>query len=273
MDVEMLSQEHCSKCEEAKQILKGRGFTIIEFDQLALFERDDRAEVMAALAENDGRYPVMRLKGGCRWMGSVQEILQEAQQLRENAKGKREPFNLTNLFERKPSMTETQNPYLRAAEMMEHHPTTGGSYALAKAILSLYSDENCYSIRECLDGRDADITRVIVEMVAHYAQRGEDQTLRMAGKKACQMYPHLLEIGYAGYLAKNQASEHPCQSVASLQELPKKAGVSVDESLLREIAGAATLDDSEEALAQVQGLTRKGLARCREARANRDSGR
>lgn len=104
-------------------------------------------------------------------------------------------------------MTTTQNPYLRAAEMMKRHPTTSGSYALAKAILSLYNDENCYSIRECLDGRDSDITRVIVEMVAYYAGRGEDQSLRDAGEAVCEFYPHLLEIGYAGHLAKISAGE------------------------------------------------------------------
>lgn len=99
-------------------------------------------------------------------------------------------------------------PYGRACQMLTRHPGTSGSLALAKAVLSLYNDENCYSIRECLDGRDADITRVIVEMVGYYAQRGENQALRDAGELVCQFYPLLLEIGYAGHLAKVEARKN-----------------------------------------------------------------
>lgn len=91
--------------------------------------------------------------------------------------------------------------------MMTRHPGTGGSVALGKMILSLYNDENCFAFRECVDGRDCEITQVCLDMAACYAQRGEDEALRAAGRLACETYPHLPEIGYAGHLAKRAAGE------------------------------------------------------------------
>jgi len=100
-----------------------------------------------------------------------------------------------------------KTPYERAYEMLTRHPGTGGSYALGKMILSLYNDENCFSFRECVDGRDAEIVQVCIDMAVYYAQRGEDEALRAVGRKVCEAYPRLLEIGYAGHLAKVDAAE------------------------------------------------------------------
>lgn len=78
MEVEMLTQQDCSKCEEAKKALQANGINVLTFSQAQLYVRDDRSEVMAELAINDFSFPVMRLKGSNRWTGSVQDILLEA---------------------------------------------------------------------------------------------------------------------------------------------------------------------------------------------------
>jgi hypothetical protein len=101
----------------------------------------------------------------------------------------------------------TMTPYERAYEMLRKHPGTGGSCALAKMILSLYNDENGFAFRECVDGRDSEIVQVCLDMAAYYARHGEDEALRIVGGKVCKFYPHILDIGYAGYLAKCEAAK------------------------------------------------------------------
>lgn len=98
-------------------------------------------------------------------------------------------------------------PYELAYEMMVRHPGTGGCYALGKMILSLYNDENCYSFRECVDGRDDELVKVCIDMAVYYAHHGEDESLREVGSKVCKSYPRLLAIGYAGHLAKVEEAE------------------------------------------------------------------
>ena len=83
IEVEMLTQERCGQCEEAKRILQGSGIAVTEFSQQDMYGRENRAEIMAALADNDCRFPVMCLKGSGQWTGNVLEILQEVRERRE----------------------------------------------------------------------------------------------------------------------------------------------------------------------------------------------
>ena len=82
-EVEMLTQDNCGQCAEAKRVLQGYGLMVTEFSQLDMFGRNDRVDVMSALAANDCKFPVMCLKGSDLWTGSVQGILQEVRKHRE----------------------------------------------------------------------------------------------------------------------------------------------------------------------------------------------
>ena len=82
-EVEMLTQERCGQCADTKRILQGYGLTVAEFSQQDLYVRNDRVDVMSALAENDCKFPVMCLKGTDLWTGNIQEILQEVRKRRE----------------------------------------------------------------------------------------------------------------------------------------------------------------------------------------------
>ena len=152
-------------------------------------------------------------------------------------------------------MNSESVPYDKAFRMLTTHPYTGGSYALAKMILSLYNDENCYSFRECVDGRDYDIREICVEMALYYARYGEDAHLRMIGEKVCAIYPHLLEIGYAGHLAKvacsrqepSHARNDQPEEIPDLRTLAENAGVQNDLSRNRN-------NDTQES--RDQGVTR-----------------
>ena len=80
MEVEMLTQERCGQCEETKSVLQANDITVTEFSQQQMYCRDDRTAVMAALADNDCRFPIMHLKGSDHWTGNMQEILQEVRE-------------------------------------------------------------------------------------------------------------------------------------------------------------------------------------------------
>ena len=76
--VEMLTQEHCGQCRKLKEMLEESGLQVEEIPYGKLYERGNRAEMMAALSLNDCRFPVMHLRGSESWTGDVQEVLHEA---------------------------------------------------------------------------------------------------------------------------------------------------------------------------------------------------
>jgi hypothetical protein len=73
---------------------------------------------------------------------------------------------------------------------------------LAKLILSLWSEDAAFSLRECISSFDD--TRLVWadEMTTHFFRFRFDQFLEDAAKKVVLICPHLLEKGLAGSHAK-----------------------------------------------------------------------
>jgi len=94
------------------------------------------------------------------------------------------------------------SPYDEALQFIKQHPGTGGAGSLAKLVLSLYNQICGYSFAECVGNLDAHLTNLAVRMAKDYAERGETDDLRAAGKIiADDLYPGLWEMS----LAMNEA--------------------------------------------------------------------
>ena len=93
-------------------------------------------------------------------------------------------------------------PYTAALAIIKRHYTSGGSVALAKFVLSLYNDENCFAFRECIAPLDSNNIVLCLEMARYFAIHGEDEELREVGREICKLYPRLLDIGMAGHDTK-----------------------------------------------------------------------
>ncbi len=101
--------------------------------------------------------------------------------------------------------TKTDTPYHAAWEFITRHSTSGGSYRLAKLVLSLYNgDDYPFSIRECLEGLDSERTRLAAQMLSFFMNHGEDASLRTVGKKVYKHYPHLVKLGEVMYTARQE---------------------------------------------------------------------
>lgn len=75
--VEMVKQENCPRCEDAKKALFLRGITVVEITLATLEQRADRHEIMAEVQLADGKVSIMRLAGTGRWFTSIEELLIE----------------------------------------------------------------------------------------------------------------------------------------------------------------------------------------------------
>lgn len=95
-----------------------------------------------------------------------------------------------------------ENPYLAGLELVKIHHGTSGQAALAKCILSLYNANHAFSIGEILGPLDSRYTKVVLEMVAAYAARGETAELRQAGEYVLDNFPRLVELSNAMYDAR-----------------------------------------------------------------------
>ena len=92
---------------------------------------------------------------------------------------------------------KTNNPYLVALDLVKQNSGTSGQAALAKCILSLYNREHAFSLGEVLGPLDARYTAVILDMVTAYADRGETEELREAGRWVYGDFPRLVELSDA----------------------------------------------------------------------------
>lgn len=92
---------------------------------------------------------------------------------------------------------KTNNPYLVALDLVKQNSGTSGQAALAKCILSLYNREHAFSLGEVLGPLDARYTAVILDMVTAYADRGETEELREAGRWVYGNFPRLVELSDA----------------------------------------------------------------------------
>ena len=100
-------------------------------------------------------------------------------------------------------MLKNENPYLAGLELVKIHSGTSGQVALAKCILSLYNSNHAFSIGEILGPLDSRYTKVVLDMVAAYADRGETAELRQAGEYVYSAFPRLVEMSEAMYNARN----------------------------------------------------------------------
>lgn len=89
------------------------------------------------------------------------------------------------------------NPYLAGLELVKRHSGTSGQTSLAKCILSLYNSEHYFSIGDILGPLDHFYTSTVLAMVSEYAQHGETEELRTAGKYAYENFPGLVELSNA----------------------------------------------------------------------------
>lgn len=97
--------------------------------------------------------------------------------------------------------------YANAWKYLSKHETSGSSIQMAKFVLSLYNEENAFSLRECTRTIDEEGDRIIIDLVAHFLNVGEDRELVDIGAKIEKLYPHLIKIGYAGHLAKIECAK------------------------------------------------------------------
>lgn len=100
--------------------------------------------------------------------------------------------------------TKTNNPYLAALDLVKRHSGTSGQAALAKCILSLYNREHAFSLGEVLGPLDAQYTRIVLDMVIAYAERGETEELREAGRYVYNNFPRLIELSNAMSSARSE---------------------------------------------------------------------
>jgi hypothetical protein len=94
------------------------------------------------------------------------------------------------------------NPYLAGLDLVKQHSGTSGQSALAKCIFSLYNSDNAFSIAEVLSPLDNRYTAVVLAMVQAYADRGETEELRQAGKYVFENFPGLVKLSNAMYEAR-----------------------------------------------------------------------
>lgn len=99
-------------------------------------------------------------------------------------------------------MLKNENPYLAGLELVKIHSGTSGQVALAKCILSLYNSNHAFSIGEILGPLDSRYTKVVLDMVAAYADHGETAELRQAGEYVYGAFPRLVELSGAMYDAR-----------------------------------------------------------------------
>lgn len=92
---------------------------------------------------------------------------------------------------------KANNPYLVALDLVKQNSGTSGQAALAKCLLSLYNREHAFSLGEVLGPLDSRYTKVVLDMVTAYADRGETEELREAGRYVYENFPRLVELSHA----------------------------------------------------------------------------
>lgn len=96
-----------------------------------------------------------------------------------------------------PRRTTMTNAYLDGLELVKQHSGTSGQRGLAKCILSLYNDVHAFSMAEILGSLDERYTKIVLAMVNAYADEGETEELRRAGKWVYENFPGLVELSNA----------------------------------------------------------------------------
>jgi len=100
---------------------------------------------------------------------------------------------------------QAASPYHEAWDFIFRHSTSGGSYRMAKLVLSLYNgDEYPFSLGECLLGLDSNNERIALEIVAYYMKHRENDALREIGEKIFKHYPYLSEVAEVMYNARQE---------------------------------------------------------------------
>lgn len=97
-----------------------------------------------------------------------------------------------------------ENIWLLALEKVKQHPGTGGSGAMAKAILSFYNPEHSFSMGEIMRSLDQEYSSIVLQMAAEYSAQGETPELRQAGEEVYNRFPRLIELSEAMYEARQR---------------------------------------------------------------------
>lgn len=87
------------------------------------------------------------------------------------------------------------SPFTQALALIKDAPDDGNATALAKLILSLYSDRCAFSVRECLGSLEAVPRQLAQQMLESFSD--EPQLLEETGKTVIMLYPALWDIGCA----------------------------------------------------------------------------
>ena len=70
--------------------------------------------------------------------------------------------------------------------------------------MSLYNPNNAFSIGDILAPLDERYTRVVLAIVKEYAEHGETEELREAGRWVCDEFPRMIELAQAMQQAREQ---------------------------------------------------------------------
>lgn len=87
------------------------------------------------------------------------------------------------------------SPFSQALAYIKDAPDDGNATALAKLILSLYSDRCAFSVRECLGSLAPEPHKLAQQMLENFAK--EPQMVEETGKTLVLLYPALWDIGCA----------------------------------------------------------------------------
>jgi len=87
------------------------------------------------------------------------------------------------------------SPFTQALAYIKDAPDDANATALAKLILSLYSDRCAFSVRECLGSLAPEPHKLAQQMLENFAH--EPQMLEETGKTVILLYPALWDIGCA----------------------------------------------------------------------------
>ena len=100
------------------------------------------------------------------------------------------------------TVKDFKNPYAHAVEWIIRHEGTGSADGLAKLILSLWSEDAAFSLRECISSFDDTRLAWAEEMTTNFFRYRFDRCLEDAANKVALTCPHLIEQGLAGSHAK-----------------------------------------------------------------------
>jgi|GEM_PF-3315799 len=109
----------------------------------------------------------------------------------------------------------TENPYESVMDWIRKNQGNVAAIGLAKLILSLWSDDAAYSVRECMRLLNDVQTEWAWKMITHCLRQGDDNYLNVIGPEVCRLYPSLSKMGIAGSAAKREFERKHVKEICS----------------------------------------------------------